>query len=149
MSDYPSNFTGWARTDATAHMECPRCKVPAGMHCHTPSGRFARVPHKERLAALHEKWGYTHWQRVIKTLPSMPVEHPLRRDDVQLLARCPYETPSITMGPDQNASATRMVRAGLLERYPDNKQLVRCTPAGWEIVRLYLRRGWLTRGDLT
>ena len=47
-----TEWSGWMFTDATAAMNCPRCKAKFGEHCRMPSGRKTMTPHSERVEAL-------------------------------------------------------------------------------------------------
>jgi hypothetical protein len=55
--------TGWAYTDATFEVACPRCGAPAGYYCAQPMGRQAPTPHVERLTAYRDKIGAAEWTR--------------------------------------------------------------------------------------
>ena len=45
----------WMFTDATEKVDCPKCKVTAGVYCKTPKGFNAKEPHTERMIALRER----------------------------------------------------------------------------------------------
>jgi hypothetical protein len=48
----------FAFTIATREHACPRCGVPKGIYCSSPSGRKRMQPHSERTALLtQEDWG--------------------------------------------------------------------------------------------
>lgn len=44
--------TGWAYTDATHYVDCPKCTAPKGFYCVTPKGRKAVTPHGVRIVEL-------------------------------------------------------------------------------------------------
>lgn len=50
------SFTGWAFTDAVAHMRCPRCGSDPGERCKTPQKQEVHKPHTKRVKAFWAKY---------------------------------------------------------------------------------------------
>jgi hypothetical protein len=52
MNAIQPEWTGWLYTDAVRNSGCPKCKALSCVQCHTPIGRKAWPPHRERIEEL-------------------------------------------------------------------------------------------------
>lgn len=86
-------ISGWAFTDATRTVACPRCRQRVGSYCRTPKGRPSNTPHDERMSAYVQAIGEREWDRRHKWPQITPAaEKPQVEDGPPLCCRlCPDE----------------------------------------------------------